>query len=749
MSSIASQFDATRFTRRIHGLRSRMRRWLSVRGLARLLWIVLAILLLDMLLDRWFRMDLAQRGIMLVLIAATAAWMAWRYLVRPLSQGITDDALVLEVEKKNPQMAQSVISGFQLLRNERSGQAAVSGELATETIRQGMEQAEQVDFSGVLNRAAGRKYLVMLVTAALAFAGIAVGVAGNDFLKTWFRRNLLLSADEWPRATDLQIVGATDGKIVVPRGMDYRQLVEVTETSRVQNVDVDLEIDGASGRSLQRMKPTGRLDGREHSFMFHGIASGCRIRASGGDDTTDWVELVLVEPPAVDDLQLNALLPEWTGRTSQPLTGPGPHSILESGGMEVLAKMNKPLESATIERDGVSTPLTAGAGGENLWQVTFDRGVVTIDDKKNAKVDGGVAGGQYAIRLHDELGLTNVRDFQFEIRLRGNDAPVVRARLLGISGLAVPTARVPVEWSATDDFGIAEAKFDTRWMSESQPVGERLVPVGGFAGDRLLSEVLQTVSVLELEPLGLEPGVAFRFVLSATDFAVPAAATGSSREFLVKIVTPEELISDLLRREIEQRGVFQMAYDRQLELTSQLKQSVAAGAGPDAAAKRDLEARLLALYREQRAVGTSVVAVADRFDEFLVEVYNNRLDEQSGVTDPGQSIQGRFENDIIAPIRSMDEQLISAAAAGMDQARRVMNDPAGLNQAASETEIIQEQILEAMRVILAAMQSSENYQEAVNRLLEIRRIEQNMKRDLERPGKTDSDLPFDPLGDGK
>jgi hypothetical protein len=214
-------------------------------------------------------------------------------------------------------------------------------------------------------------------------------------------------------------------------------------------------------------------------------------------------------------------------------------------------------------------------------------------------------------------------------------------------------------------------------------------------------------------------------------------------------VTEEELISDLLRREIEQRSIFQQAYDQQLELNSQLKQAVAGAQGTDAASLRELESRLLALYRAQRSIGTSVVAVADRFDEFLVEVFNNRLDEQTRGIDPGNSIQGRFESEIIGPLRRLDDELVSAAAAGLDQSRRVINEPQQLAKVANETGAVQEQILEAMRVILASMQSSENYQEVVNRLLEIRRIEQNMKRDLERGEGRDGDIPFDPRGGGR
>ncbi len=718
-------------------MRANLRSWLTIRGLARLVWVVLLIAAADIALDRSFRMDVPQRGIMLVLMVAGIAFSFYRMLLRPVSRPITDDALVLEVEKRNPGLGQSVITGLQLLRDAQANRVSNSPELVSAAIHQGIEQSRSVDFSSVLNRRAGQKNWLRLIAGVLAFVFLVVGIFGTVFLQTWFRRNLMLSADLWPRATQLLIVGAEEGEIIVPRGIDHRQLVQILETSRIQNVVVDLEIDAGVTRNIQRMKPTGKLDGREHAFVFNSIASDCRIRAIGGDDTTGWVALKLVEPPAVSELRLDALLPKWTGRETESFSGNGPHSILSGSGLRVGITANKTLQSAELVRGEQITPLNMVDAENRLFQVEIGREGETES----------VSGGTWAIRLVDERGLGNVRDSSFEVRIRDNEKPSVRSRLLGISGLVVPTAYVPIEWGATDDYGIATVVFDTKWQDESVAIGERKIPVAGFVGGPILAEIPENVTVMELEPLGLQPGMTLRFRQAATDYAQPTSATGESREFLLKIVTEEELLSDLLRREIEQRGVFQQAYDRQLELNSQLLQAVASP-GSDENTARELETRLLGLYRAQRTIGTSIVAVASRFDEFLVEVANNRLDEHTKADNPGQTIQGRFENEIIRPIRDLDDKLVNDSARGMETARRSIAQPAELAKAVRETSATQEQILDAMRIILSAMQSSENFQEAVNRLLEIRRIEQNMQRELERKGENPEDI-FNPLGDGK
>ena len=61
------------------------------------------------------------------------------------------------------------------------------------------------------------------------------------------------------------------------------------------------------------MKPTGKLEGREHSFIIHNVSTELTLRARGGDDVTPTVSVKLVEPPSILDLDMQAVLPDYTG----------------------------------------------------------------------------------------------------------------------------------------------------------------------------------------------------------------------------------------------------------------------------------------------------------------------------------------------------------------------------------------------------------------------------------------------------
>src|SRR5262249_26017906 len=101
---------------RLAHLRRQIATWFWVEGLARVLWLALAIFAADLAIDWLFRMDRPQRGVMLALMLGGLAWGVYRWLVKPLSLSPSDDALALQVESANKQLGQGLITALQLAR---------------------------------------------------------------------------------------------------------------------------------------------------------------------------------------------------------------------------------------------------------------------------------------------------------------------------------------------------------------------------------------------------------------------------------------------------------------------------------------------------------------------------------------------------------------------------------------------------------------------------------------------------------
>jgi hypothetical protein len=720
--SSTSQTALQIVTKKLRHLRRRLTGWIFVRGAGRWLFIVLAILAADMVLDRFFKMDFAQRLILLIVMVAAAGVYFFGKLVRPLMKHANDDALLHEVESKNPELKENLISSWQLAREEDLQEFGFSPELAEATIASGIQKAEEINFAKSLDIPHHLQNWAILLAGLVISTGLVFGIAQTDFLRTWFNRNVLLLDDQWPQATYLEIAGVQDGRLVLPRGADHRQIVLVREDSAVTDVDVSIEVDNPGGRTVHQMKKTGKQQGREQAFVFHNVSSKFRFRASGGDDTTDWIEVDLVEPPAVISLGLRANLPEYTGIDSLDLQGAGPHAVLNGSSLRIDMTTNKSLGSAAVKLGDEVFEMQPGSQPD-AYSLT-----IPADELR---------GGQYEFRLQDESGLRNSRPSKFTIKIKEDQPPKVRANLLGVSGLVVPRAMLPTSYQVADEYGLKNLFFDCVWKlgsEDEEPVAKQ-VEVANFAGGQSPIREVKDVAVLDLLPLQLSPGASFRFSVAATDSCPASPGVGKSQEFLLRVVSDEELRADLLRREIEQRKAFEQAYEIQMELATEI-QAIAAKQ-PSAAMtieqfQSQREAELISLVRNQKSIGTAVARVADRFEEFLVEVKNNRLDEAENAIAPSQKIEARFDEGIIQPIRRLDQELISLATRNLDNCRRTANEDTQLNQNVDQTALIHQRVLLEMKRILDAMNDSENFQEVINDLLEIKEDSASVKSEIEK-----------------
>ncbi|MDE0936469.1 MAG: hypothetical protein OSA89_11185 [Mariniblastus sp.] len=696
-------------------MRSKLTRWILIHGLGRWLIAILAVLAFDVALDRFFKMDFAQRLVMLIAMGVAAVVYFGIRVVKPLFSRLSDDALIYEVENKNPELKESLLSSVQLSRDEDWKQWGTSAALAAATIEQGIEKSKLVDFSKALDLSRHLQNWLLLMAGLAMAAGVGVGISQTEFLKTWFNRNILLLEDQWPQATYLEIVGAVDGELILPRGGDHRQLVRVTEDSLESDVSVSLETSHQGGKTFHQMKPTGKLNGREHVFVFHNVSSPFRFRASGGDDVTSWVDVKLVEPPSVIQLDLNVLMPAYTGVTHRELQGVGPHSVLVGSRLDVGIRTNKALSAANLKLDQEVYPMQLG---EDDTQFNL-----TIPGEGQALV-----GGEYEFELVDSSGMKSSRRSKFRVTIKEDDVPKIRASLLGISGLVSARANLPASYQAVDSYGLTQLAFDATWKTgdNDEKTGQReLVFAEPRPGeDGLPIRQVKDFAELDLELLGLSPGTSFRFSVTAKDNHPGKPNVGRSQEFLLRVVTDEELRADLLRREIEQRKAFDdQAYQVQLALMTEI-QAIAARTRQDGVSQEEFdskrEAALIALVRKQKGVGTVLDRVANRFEEFLVEVKNNRLDEAENQLAPDQRIETRFDERIIGPIRQLDSELISLASRQFDNARRAIRDQSELEEIVDQSVELQLAILEEMKRILSAMADSESFQEIINDFLEVK-----------------------------
>jgi hypothetical protein len=747
---------------RLAALRRQIATWFWVDGLSRVLWLVLGLVAADLLLDWLFHLDKAQRAVMLALVVAAVGWLAYRRLARPLSVSMSDDALALQVESRNRQLGQSMISALQLARIGDIESKGMSSVLVRQTVAAGTRAAEKVDFASVLDTKEFRTSAVLLFLALVALGGLAVGVRASDSLNIWFNRNVLLGDRSWPQDTYLVIERAENGRVVFPRGEDWTQLVSVREDSKLMPETVNIEFRQARGRAPQAMK---RRDDGKFEAVFNNVIEPFQFRARGGDAVTEWVQVELVEQPAVETLTLVVTPPAYAGVSAAELPpGKGPYYVLPGSSLAIAGRANKPLVKAQLRLEGkllVPPPQVEGqppasAEVRQLHPLALNQAVefaATIEP-------ADLVAGQYTFVLEDTLGLTGRRPTTFAVRERIDREPRVRVRLIGVSGMVVAKARVPFTMRVTDDFGVtlAEVRYHWRGDDAANADGKGSLPLDGLK-DQLGSAAqnkteLSLEDALELEPLAIPTGTGFNFHFAAVDNRAVSGRepnTGKSSDLLLRIVTEEELRTDMLRREKEQRQEFERLLKNQEELLTDCR-ALLAGIKGSANIPPAAKDQLMQYQKRQKLVGQNTGAIAERFASIVIEVQNNRLEEEGG------RLQARLTNDIITPMQEVASALVPEVMQLLDRTRRQAAEQADRDQALGDAVARQQAIVERMQQILTHMFKSEGFQEAVNLLYEIQKVQtdvheqtskerqERIKRILEGGGATDkpADKPADP-----
>ena len=394
---------------------------------------------------------------------------------------------------------------------------------------------------------------------------------------------------------------------------------------------------------------------------------------------------------------------------------------------------NKSLETANLKL------------GEDVFPMAM-----TGDDKRFGLTIAGdqLRGGEYEFVLVDTAGLSSTRRSKFKITIKEDDVPKVRASLLGISGLVSARAILPTSYQAADSYGLTQLSFDSNWKTgadEDTPMQrEQVFSELGRQADGTPIRQVKDYAELDLIPYKLTQGTSFRFTVAARDNHPGVANLGRSQEFLLRVVSDEELRADLLRREIEQRKAFDdQGYQVQMALMTEV-QTIAVRKREPGMSQEDFdsqrEAALISLIRKQKGVGTAMDRIANRFEEFLVEVTNNRLHEAENQLAPDQRIETRFDERIIQPIRRLDSELVSLASRHLDNSRRAVRDQNDLDQAVDQAVNVQSQIIDEMKKILSAMADSESFQEVINDFLEVKKNQADIKGGIKNRLKPKDDI---------
>ncbi len=180
------------------------------------------------------------------------------------------------------------------------------------------------------------------------------------------------------------------------------------------------------------------------------------------------------------------------------------------------------------------------------------------------------------------------------------------------------------------------------------------------------------------------------------------------------MVTKDELLAELARREQEYRMDFERLVDAQEQLRGRLLTVSGRFDQPDGADR--LAAGLAPLERRQRNIAGSINVLRQQFEQILAELRVNQLATAAS--------RERLGDGIISPLTRLAKRDLVIAA---DTLRQWARDRTP--ETASTIDPQQVALLSQMREILANMLQWEGYQEAVTMLRDILRLQAELREE--------------------
>lgn len=691
-----------------------LKRQVILQGLCRCAAFLVVLCMAQFALDALLVLGTGPRAALLIGVIGILGYELWRCVLRParLHVDVTDVASL--VERHHPSLRDRLVSAVAFatatdIRPERDSPAMIRAVLDEST-----NAASSLRMHDIFHSRRHRNYL-SLGLAACAVPGL-FALFFPEMLSAFLARNFALREVPWPSRVTLVLEGFTGDKLRWPIGDD---LTLVATATREVPPGVRAVFESASGESVVReMARRG-----ENQFVVdHGpLQSSMRVRFSiwrlGVDEKTRWYDIEAVERPSVREVTIEVTPPEYTGLNAFTLaTGQTSADILRGSQMTIRAALSKPVVKAALRTaDQVLT--VADMESDSLISATFTP----------------TQSGSYYFDLLDADGLSDARPVTCVLRLAADPAPKVRFTIPGAGEMLVPTAILPIQVDCEDNLGLRRIELAHGVVSEESGAARTTSATEPLPNLEARQQRYELKLPWPLLPLTLKPGDQLLMQVRAEDYQPPvdspstgdsastmrspASHVGESPQYTYRIVTPEELAAELSRRESEWRREFEQIIKAQEQLNLRVAELLTASAAE--AASPTVIARLGQEARSQRQQAGRMRTVARQFEQILGEMEVNQL--------ASAAIRRRLDTGVIAPMRTLVDEDVPAAADLLEQLR-THYDAAG---AESLTDA-QTQITRSMYAILANMLKWEGYDEAVSLLRDIIRLQGDLNQDTQR-----------------
>ena len=708
-------------------LRRRIRAYVWADGIAATLVILGLSFWASLAFDWLVEPPSAFRMLILAGIALAFGYVVFRFLLSRLVVRLADRNMALLLERRFGQFRDSLMTSVEL--SEQPGHAAdFNPEMLAHTHREALARAANIELGDIFNVAPLARRISVAITLVASL--VVFALAASDALGVWARRNLLFSAELWPRKTHLLVEGFdSQGHIKIARGSDWPLLVKA-DAALGHSIPEIVEVrystaEGARGRenmSRQGLVNPGQSPFQNYSHTFKSVLSPLEFYVFGGDDRQGPYFLDAVDSPTISRMTLHCEYPTYMRRTPRDVPVAGLMELPRGTQITIRAEANKPLVSVQIDDVAdENTPVT------HKLDVTLEKG--TPQDNFQFELARLDADKTLLFTLRDSDGIRSREAVRLALRAVPDEPPQVGVQLKGIGTAITPTAQLPAAGEVSDDYGITKIWFD--YHADDAPARQK-----EFNAKIEGQEKIEVADVLEVRDLGLQPKQKLHWAVQAADgFALDTGPNvGSSQRYVLDVVTPEQLRSMLEARELMLRRRFETIVEELTDtrnllsaLTTEPKPAAsseaakeqakpaAPGSEPGDAAADEASRQAVApravqvervLQNSQRS-SHETLQVALAFDEIREEMINNRVDTEE--------LKTRLKDGVADPLKRIVAEMFPKLEIELKKLADPRTSPAAQTAALAQIDAI----LVEMRQVLDKMLELETFNEVLDMLRQI------------------------------
>ena len=758
---MATQTDLPKPGADVVGLLARLRRrirlyvWAEGLSLALLwlgatFWISLAIDYLPVLMGA-SEMPRAPRLILLAGIAIILAYVLYRWVFQRAFTRLSDPSMAVLLERRFRQFRDGLVTTVEMAEHpeharEFSQEMLRRTNMQARAESQGVRVGDVFRLSPLISKIVLALAVLMPIGALYAWNAQAVQIA--------VQRLYLLRDRAWPRNTEISVAGiqiehaaTADGAVTLSELIPFDENREI-KVAKGTSVLVRVRADATkvipeyctvyyqteeNDRGSVNMQKLGRIRDNYQTFTFdgkpfRGILSSIFFDVRGYDHRVRGYCLKVVPSPSIVETKLDCVFPPymvdeklslWLPRTIDLANGTQlPHGTR----ITIRARANKDLTKVDIRdlQTQQTTVCDVARAGSDPRQIEYFvpslTGNLTLE-----------------LTLHDTDGVVSDPPVRLVAGGVEDQPPAVAATLRGIGTAVTPDALVPAQGKITDDYDVDKSWFDVV-VNDSAP---RQFPFDAPETGQLDAALDFRAQRAAEGGLELKPKDKLAITLMASDRCDLAAApnTGSGDRYQLDVVTPDELLAMLERRELGLRRRLEQIIDELGEMrdsVSRVKRAAAGarstapedsqeiegvdpgtetadGAKPQTTEEREQSLRSL---RTQRAVvqgqksAQEVLGVAASFDDIREELINNRVDSEDRKV--------RLQDQIADPLRLIGETMFPQLERQLKDLEQKLSDPAASDQAVDAAVQQADNILLELDKVLQKMLELETFNELMN-----------------------------------